>query len=406
MLSGRKVEIPEIKHSPDSEKTILIKREDKMAPIGSTSLISQIPEFDGDSLTVSIGDFTRAVKEAQTLAGWTDEATCSIIKLRLRGGALLFIKNDPPAKVATTGTALLAALEKRYGRTELSGNALQELTYGVQQGPTETVRNYVGRFREVLSRACPDAAQEATFNQIGHYYFMKGLIPSIQRFVLSKNHKTLEDAIAEAIKEELNAQYLARNPTPVGDYDGLASRIASLEISQTAPTKPERTCFNCGSRSHLIRNCTAPRRSDVVRVSNNSSNNRQQCYNCQGFGHFAKVCPSNNARARSPMRNRQVRFQSRSPSYDRDYNRSSYKSSQRYHDRRSSPSPRRQSSPSPNRFRRNRTPERYRSRERSFDRNDNRSRFPTPNSPSRFPRTRRSPTPDRRSENVYGTKNP
>jgi hypothetical protein len=339
-----------------------------------SGLLHTLADFSGDD-AMNVSDWTRSVRTAALLAGWSDGVAMNVVRLKLKNQAMLFEKFDRDAQAAQTLDELLRVLEKRFGSDQISGSILQELT-SIQQGRYESCREYAQRTRVLAARLSPDSASLELFSKIAHFYYINGLRAEIRRPVLSALPKDLDSAVNISCSEETNLKYFGLESASDEPYSELSKRVAALEL------KPERA-ENFGIRKDVSQSPKETRR----------------CYGCSKVGHLIRFCPD---------RSRHVRFespQSRSRQRERNFSRDRYRDRDQFgRDRSASPfrrDYRRRSSPY-----RPRTPspkgpwyelDSHRKSSRSAERGRSQSRSPKrENSPGQWRRSSRSASRERR----------
>ena len=183
------------------------------AGLPNSALLGLINEYDGST---SATDFANSILEVKKLAGWTEEQTLRIIKLRLQGSALDYVIHDPKAKATETAEDLLALLQIQFTRSNVPELALQELTTSIEQQAHETIRGYAQRVRMLINKAAANDAERENYSKAAKYFFIKGLHPAIRRQVFSANPDTLDSAINIAAREMQT--YQALTPHAIADH--------------------------------------------------------------------------------------------------------------------------------------------------------------------------------------------
>lgn len=176
-----------------------------------------IPTFSG-SPDFTIESFLRTIENTAKLTNWSDLQKCAVARQRIV---------DTPAAVieACDGFSDLAwpklkeTLISQFG-VRLSRDQARAQLYQCQQGDDESVLQFAARIRGIgKALAAPIEGEDpATSDSRKKFvdedllsFFVKGLKPSLYRFVATKNAKSLKDAISFAETEEAIAQLAHRS---------------------------------------------------------------------------------------------------------------------------------------------------------------------------------------------------
>jgi hypothetical protein len=273
----------------------------------------KMPEFHGDPGRFP-GETWKAYKDKLELAymgmanpgAITDKQRVAHMLQGLRGKAAKYYELTPDL-INKTPAEVSAILEKKFGRASLKD--LMGMSQ-LKQKPGETVLEYVARLRaaaaymneerrdiKIVTKTELDTLEEhdrvnvwtqeeydkkvkerkERTEEFVQLHFVNGLRDSLRKEVYPKNFPTLEMAIREA---EIWERYYetfedARRDMEINMLDGepdivqeAAEQLQALNPSSPPPfiqkqgyssQKEERSCFNCGRKGHLIRECRQPR---------------------------------------------------------------------------------------------------------------------------------------------------
>ena len=239
-------------------------------------------KFDEGNIALFKKSFERIAKAN----GWSDEQQLASLPLALSGRALLaFEKKESAFKTIADA---FAALEIEFQSSRDKEAALKEfyaLRWGVGLSPEE----YASRLTLLLKTGLPSLSDadrgRTTVNQ-----FMSGFPSPMEerlRFLFTGKSPNLSEVVAAANDLVRNSSHDATticllktaeapsNPS-ASALDDLAEKVEKLSVQVAA-----------------ISGALAGRpRARAGLAERRPRQFRERCYNCSGFGHFARECPS------------------------------------------------------------------------------------------------------------------
>ena len=213
--------------------------------------------------------------------GWTPAQQAQYLGLALTGDAQLFYQAIPAATRNGPLAALVQALTARFAppqRAELHRAEFKAR----RQRKDESLSAFCEAVRSAASRAYP-AMAVGDRDMLARDQYLSGLDSRTMRIRCKELHPaTLDEALQAALhqqaitqSEESDAPVLptcAIAPTPVdtltATMDKILARLDRLETSAAPPqipqstarqARPPITCYNCGRRGHISRECRSPR---------------------------------------------------------------------------------------------------------------------------------------------------
>ncbi|KAJ8911366.1 hypothetical protein NQ315_011659 [Exocentrus adspersus] len=250
--------------------------ETKFAQLSTTGVIKtegtvttpskvKVPTFDGK---VSWNTYLRQFEAV--VRNWREEDKATSLIAALRGEALEVLRTIPEA--STNYAMLTSALERRYGDAHLQ-HVYQAQLRSRRQRFEETLQQYEADISRMVNLAYPTAPAEV-IEQLSVSSFIEGLRdPEIGQLVRLARHKTISEALAQALEIEAAKQ---------------ASRGTS-KIRQDRERKIQRPCKNLvDSIKDVLEKFTDGQNSE------DSTTNRRRpirCWTCGVEGHVRSRCP-------------------------------------------------------------------------------------------------------------------
>ncbi len=268
----------------------------------------KMPEFHGDPIRFP-GETWKSYRNkleliylgSGTQDKMTDKQRVAHMLQGLKGKAAKFLDLNPDL-VDKSAKELNQIMEKRFGKASVS--SLLDMA-GIVQKPSESIMEFVARLRsagEYIKEEQRDVkivtkeqleemdaetlrkqkvwTQEQYENEMAIHkevldkyllpFFLRGLRPELKSVIIHKNPPTLEIAIQEAETHERYAEAFGSfAQMGINTLDGeileeAAQQLKTLNSNnpppfihkqETVKKQEDRTCFNCGKRGHLKRDC-------------------------------------------------------------------------------------------------------------------------------------------------------
>lgn len=176
------------------------------------ALGGMVPSFTGDGHGVNIVDFLHVLEAVGRLGGWSDAQLVGIARCKMVGAAYDFAWHDEAAAAAKTYAEFKERAQKRFD-TEPECEKLRKFMCACQKD-AEDVQSFAARLRTLGNAAMggrgdvePESKREIRRELLDEQLrtqFLNGLRGPIKRFTLSRDPKTLDEAVDAAVLEERN----------------------------------------------------------------------------------------------------------------------------------------------------------------------------------------------------------
>ncbi|XP_054713528.1 uncharacterized protein LOC129222989 [Uloborus diversus] len=196
---------PEQNQVPGMEQNPILPNPNKIA--GYQNLVTI---FDGEIFT-NVEYFVKNLEDIGKIARWNDSELIAVLKSKLKGPALQFFMNDPEL----INEELFSNIKEKFikffeNRTTLSHR--QQQFSNCRQNPGESVRNFSSRVSNLtvnyfgLQNSSKEDAGPIV-NQTKLAKFLEGLQTPLKRLALNRNPSTFEEAVENALLDEINMQF-------------------------------------------------------------------------------------------------------------------------------------------------------------------------------------------------------
>jgi hypothetical protein len=176
-----------------------------------------VPVFSGNESSIPVADFLEYVDSAGSIAAWSDEQRLGVARIKLLGKAKAYVKSHPEVKALASWEEFKSAMLDKF-QPKQPGVFADFLFRTSVQSPDENVDDFATRLRErgEATQVKPSNATEKVYAKRSLdtallNYFINGLRNSLKPFVLTHDPTSFEEAVKIAIREEKNADLLARS---------------------------------------------------------------------------------------------------------------------------------------------------------------------------------------------------
>lgn len=178
-----------------------------------SGLLSAIDAFKGTP-GEDVKQFLAEIEEAATLGNWLLAQKLAVAKLHMKGEAGHFLEANPDIKAENDWDKFKNAVLKRFDPDEHKSTALQNLMETTQKA-TETVSEYATRLKLAGRKTFKPGASDAetkirneVLQETMMAQFLRGLKRGLRRNVLTREPKSLAEAIKFALSEEQNLKLI------------------------------------------------------------------------------------------------------------------------------------------------------------------------------------------------------
>jgi hypothetical protein len=305
-----------------------------LAQYAIAGFISMVRFFSGEAGTTSVSEFLSSIETAGQLGSWTDIQKVAVLKARLLGPALLYLRASAPP-IDTTWLALKQQFQAWYIEEPPLMDPLHAF-YQCVQRPLETAKTFVTRLRIAgLTAVAAGTSQDEKDNRTALVangilsVFVNGLREeSGGNFLAMCPQPNLDAAVTFATKYEqkhankrkafaitntappqpMSEPSAPTVPAPPATAPPLASAdpqitslirsvnqlVLAIAPAQTAPVTRPLQRNSAPSRTSAPSRSSAPLRTDPRQPARvmDLDMSRILCYRCGNFGHFAPQCTS------------------------------------------------------------------------------------------------------------------
>lgn len=276
-----------------------------MANVKDLNAAALIEAWRGDSTAgTTVSEFFETLEAAASLGGWTDKDCVGILRLKLKGSALLFLKgkpelNAPGVKFEDIKKALLIRFAEKHP-DQFFYTRLQS----AEQEKGETPELFADRCRQ-LCRATVRRSE----------------IPAEQRIIQEEADRRLLAAYVSGLRGVVGQQLRYALPKTMDSAVQLATQVYHAEFARNrvesaqpprdskrvffTSTRRDVICFKCQRPGHTSPQCRqgtfnknsfqGPGSNRGPRQGTNANSQVQskqiiRCYRCQKLGHVRRDC--------------------------------------------------------------------------------------------------------------------
>lgn len=171
---------------------------------------SLINNFDGE-IFANVQYFFTNLEDTGRIAQWNNQELLAVFKSKLKGLALKYFIEDPELLNEKDFQKVKTRFSK-YFETKTSLSLRQQQFSNCSQNPGESVRSFAIRVSNLTvsyfgieNSSQPGA--KVIVDQTKLAKFLEGLQPSLKRIALTRNPSSFEDAVENAVLDELNSQF-------------------------------------------------------------------------------------------------------------------------------------------------------------------------------------------------------
>ena len=265
----------------------------------------RVKEYDGKSNWISyINQFDRVTR----MNAWDNKL--DILWIHLTGDALTFAEELPDASTLTF-EELCKHLAQRFGADRLSNVYKAELL-NRRRKVNETLPQLGQDIRQLVNHAYAKFNRDAK-DEIAMEKFLDTLKPDLRRHIYQQNPTNLDAAIeiglkyeawglveetkhgnvtsvrvAKQEKESEAPQVIEQETEQIRLLKELQQKVSDLQVKKDS--RRDMTCYHCGKRGHVIRDCYAKKREEGEQRRNGGNWSQMTCYRCGGKGHKSSEC--------------------------------------------------------------------------------------------------------------------
>ena len=225
-------------------------------------------------------DYREHFESCKLANGWDDEEAAVFLSASLQGPALkVLLHHGEGEKKRHSYSELLELLNGRFGPGERAENFLLELR-NRRQKPKETIQELGQVIRELASFAYPEFTETAR-DRLARGHFSDAITSqSIREGIFRTKPTTLDEAIRAALATE-NFEKIEAQRGGSKFNNGKCRMLDDTSEGVAQPAPEQRT--------------GEPKRRRDTRMyrfrERRPATQGDQCYRCQGHGHFARDCP-------------------------------------------------------------------------------------------------------------------
>lgn len=264
------------------------------------SLVALIPKWSGSDSTVPLEEFLSGIEAAARIGKWQDADKREIAALKLTDSAKLFYQGCTALhEKDATWQSFKEAFRRRYEDVHTDQyhfTKLQTAKQGKKETPQEFADRCKGLAQKIICKADDPSAQRVHRDLTERMLlasFISGLEGVPGRQVRYANPQTLSEALRIALSVQEAEKHEKFNETFYTRFDEsvrLKSRSPDRSHSEGGRTRhPTDTRAEKRSRRQQR---SSNGRSETLSARNARTKEALRCYECQGFGHFARECPT------------------------------------------------------------------------------------------------------------------
>jgi hypothetical protein len=264
------------------------------------SLVALVPKWSGSESGTSLEEFISSIEGAAQVGLWGDSDRLIVAALRLSEGAKQFYNGC--SELHSQGAdwqTFKKVFRERYRDTHTEQYHFMKLQTA-RQSRNETPLEFADRCRslaqKIVKKVDDPAAQKIHTENAKRMLlgsFINGLINEPGKYVRISNPQTLDQAlkialsVQEAVKQEKYSESFYAN------FDD-ATRLQTPSLTRSGSDRPHRSdkVKNAVNHTQTQRRMSTDSDRDSRFYGNRNEHTKAalRCYECKGFGHFARDC--------------------------------------------------------------------------------------------------------------------
>jgi hypothetical protein len=285
------------------------------------SLISVIPKWAGNDSTVPLAEFFELIEGTANIGNWDEADKMQVCVLRLTNQARDFYRattelRDP--NVTWASFKRLFTDRFRDARTDqFHFTQLQQ----VRQRKDESPSDFLDRCKILARRTVPivaDVSMQRAFNEQADRMLLAaycaGLAGTVGREVRLRSPASVSEAVRIAVSVEQAELFERRNNS------FYTANPSESPVQGRASEKANSRGKSGGGATHAkpSSEASSAKANDRRLVDKSQTDARVKCYECSGYGHFARDCANRRQRAQNPRadtkgHSRDARRQAKTP---------------------------------------------------------------------------------------------
>lgn len=274
--------------------------------------------FDGE-IFCNINYFLNNIQEIGEIATWNDAELLAVFKSKLKGPALQFFIDDPELtnekKFDTVKTKF-----KKYFENKTTLSHRQQQFSNCKQNPGESVRSYSTRVSNltinyfgIQNASKTDASPIVDQTKLAK--FLEGLHPPLKRLALTRNPTSFEEAVENALLDEINSQFTnieSIHNVSVDREKGMSEQLLDSKLSEVLNKQMEISNQMIGALTSQINRLSTqivPNMENTKNFRHRNYSQRQPCVHCGKKNHFSSQCFSLRIHNRYPRQRDGYRMQ-------------------------------------------------------------------------------------------------
>jgi len=276
------------------------------------SLVTLIPKWTGSDSAVTLEEFLASVESAARIGRWVDSDMREIATLKLAGSAKVFYQgcNELHENDATWET-FKSAFRRRYEDVhtdQFHFTRLQTARQAKGESPQEFADRCRGLAQKVMARTNDPQAQRVHRENADRMLlasFVSGLTGTPGRQVRYANPQTLEQALKIALSVQEAEKQERFNESFYTKFDE-SVRLSSRSPSPAHAGSRHQRHSADGREVNHTRSQQSRIQGSIAKSENRGTRNARtkdesRCFECNGWGHFARECPTRYKREGKPI---------------------------------------------------------------------------------------------------------